>query len=65
MKQETLPQLGTTEFNDLASQMFGGKPKQETLEEEIMYKIMDGYVDDVMGGCNLRAKEWFEQNKKK
>jgi hypothetical protein len=25
--------LGTKEFNDLASQMFGGKPKQETLEE--------------------------------
>ena len=33
-KQE-LPQLGTKEFNDLAMQYFGGKPKQETLEEEI------------------------------
>jgi hypothetical protein len=31
-KQE-LPQFGTKEFNDLASQYFGGKPKQETLEE--------------------------------
>jgi hypothetical protein len=28
-----LPQFGTKEFNDLASQFFGGKPKQETLEE--------------------------------
>ena len=28
-----LPQFGTKEFNDLASQCFGGKPKQETLEE--------------------------------
>ncbi len=36
MKQETkLPQLGTTEFNDLASQMFGGKPKQEITLEEV------------------------------
>jgi hypothetical protein len=31
-KQE-LPQLGTKEFNDLASAYFGGEPKQETLEE--------------------------------
>ena len=31
-KQE-LPKLGTKEFNDLASAYFGGKPKQETLEE--------------------------------
>jgi hypothetical protein len=31
MKQETLPQFGTKEFNDSASQYFGGK--QETLEE--------------------------------
>jgi hypothetical protein len=31
MKQET--QIGTKEFNDLASDYFGGKPKQETLEE--------------------------------
>ena len=26
---------------------------------------MDTYADDVMGGCTLRAKEWFEQFKKK
>jgi len=31
-KQE-IPQIGTKEFNDLASAYFGGKPKQETLEE--------------------------------
>jgi hypothetical protein len=30
-----------------------------------MLKIMDTYADDVMGGCTLRAKEWFEQFKKK
>lgn len=28
-----LPKIGTKEFNDLASALFGGKPKQETLEE--------------------------------
>ena len=31
MKQET-PKLGTKEFNDLAMEMFGGKPKQENIE---------------------------------
>jgi hypothetical protein len=28
-----LPQFGTKEFNNLAMEMFGGKPKQETIEE--------------------------------
>jgi len=50
-KQE-FPQFGTKEFNDLASTYFGGKPKQETLEEaaKILYpenweSIMDGQHD--------------------
>lgn len=30
---EQLPELGTKEFNDLASAYFGGKPKQETNKE--------------------------------
>ena len=30
-------------------------------QTERMYEIMDAYADDVMGGCTLRAKEWFEQ----
>jgi hypothetical protein len=34
-KQELL-QLGTKEFNELASAYFGGKPKQETLEEALI-----------------------------
>lgn len=33
-------------------------------QEKRMFELMDSYVDDVMGGCNLRAKEWFNQNKK-
>jgi hypothetical protein len=32
-------------------------------QQERMYEIMDAYADDVMGGCTLRAKEWFEQFK--
>jgi hypothetical protein len=34
-------------------------------QQEKIYEIMDLYADDVMGGCTLRAKEWFEQFKKK
>jgi hypothetical protein len=35
-------------------------------QAERMLELMDEYVDDVMGGCNLTAKEWFEQfNKEK
>ena len=33
-------------------------------QQERMFEIMDSYVDDVMGGCNLRARDWFEQFKK-
>jgi hypothetical protein len=33
-------------------------------QAERMCEIMNAYADDVMGGCNLRAKEWFEQVKK-
>lgn len=33
-KQE-IPQLGTKEFNDLASYYFGGKPKQEPKQETL------------------------------
>jgi hypothetical protein len=33
--------------------------------EKKMLELMDSYADDVMGGCTLRAKEWFEQLKNK
>jgi hypothetical protein len=29
-----------------------------------MINLMNEYADDVMGGCNLRAKEWYEKFKK-
>ena len=28
-----------------------------------MFELMDAYVDAVMGGCNLKAEEWFSKNK--
>jgi hypothetical protein len=31
--ENQMPQIGTKEFNDLASACFGGKPKQETAVE--------------------------------
>jgi hypothetical protein len=34
-------------------------------QAERMCEIMNAYADDVMGGCNLRAKDWFEKFKKK
>jgi len=42
MKQEA--EFGTKEFNDLASDYFGGKPKQETLEEA--FEKNAEYLDD-------------------
>ena len=33
--EQELPKVRTKEFNDLASAFFGGKPKQETLEEAV------------------------------
>jgi hypothetical protein len=30
-------------------------------QAEKMLEIMDSYANDVMGGCTLRAKDWFEQ----
>jgi hypothetical protein len=33
--------------------------------EEVMFKLMNEYTNDVlMGGCNLKAKEWFNKFKK-
>jgi hypothetical protein len=39
--ENNIPQFGTTEFNDLAAAFFGGKPKQESLEE-----AAEKYVED-------------------
>ena len=31
-------------------------------EKEQMFEFADRYVDDVMGGCVLRANEYFEKH---
>jgi len=32
-------------------------------QAERMFKLMDEYADDVMGGCNLTSKDWYTQFK--
>ena len=64
-KQETLEEAAQRAiksglFKDKTLFIAGAKWQQE-----IMFKIMDTYAEDVMGGSILRAKEWFEQFKKK
>ena len=58
MKNKELPQLGTKEFNDLASACFGGKPKQETLEEVSEYDVMPNivYGENVGERIKIKAK---------
>jgi hypothetical protein len=64
-KQETLEEAaekyaeGWGTWDDATSFAAGAK-----WQEERMFELMDAYADDVMGGCILRAKEWFNQNKK-
>ena len=56
-----LPKFGTKEFNNLASSLFGGKPKQERMYSEIELEVafFEGREN------NLSFIEWFEQFKKK
>ena len=54
----------TTDANGIVHYNFKATLKDEPKQER-MFEIMDSYVDDVMGGCTLRAKEWFKQYKKK
>jgi hypothetical protein len=77
--ENNIPKLGTKEFNDLASEVFGGKPKQEQdknkySEEEveiIITKLMnDVHCGDLCYGDNvidfkLSPRQWLEQFKKK
>jgi hypothetical protein len=41
------------------------KWQQQGYSDEEVFDLMNEYADDVMGGCSLRAKHWFEQFKKK
>jgi hypothetical protein len=63
MKKETIEQAAekyaeSTPDNDpvrINSFIAGAKFQQER-----MLETMDAFTEDVMGGCNLRAKEWLE-----
>jgi hypothetical protein len=73
MKKETLEEAAKESFNqhhigqhDLARDIYeDGFINGAKWQAERMYEIMNAYADDVMGGCILRAKEWFEQSKNK
>jgi hypothetical protein len=74
-KQE-FPQIGTKEWNDLASQYFGGKSKQEILEEaakEYLFEVYQkqfvvktndiqfGVLKGFIEGVNWQAKKMYSE----
>lgn len=68
MKEETIEEAARRIFGDDEDGNYLEKKafiKGVKLGQEKMFEIMDLYTDDVMGGCTLRAKEWFEKNKTK
>jgi hypothetical protein len=60
MKQET-PKLGTKEFNNLAMEMFGGKPKQQTAVEWLVEQFDLEMQDDLYLTKIKQAKEIEKQ----
>ena len=68
MNKETIEEAGVTyskTVNENHTSHMLGFHNGAKWQQERMYEIMDLYADDVMGGCILRAKEWFEQYKNK
>ena len=67
MKKETLEEFMATlpYYGHCNHEYLEGVEEGAKWQQERMLKIMDTYADNVMGGCTLRAKEWFEQFKKK
>jgi hypothetical protein len=55
MKKD-IPQLGTTEFNNLASAYFGGKPKEETMKQT----TVEWFADRIKHG-GLVTKTQFNE----
>lgn len=62
MKQE-MPQIGTKEFNDLASAYFGGKPRQETIEEaaEKFAKKFGSEIDSTRYYAFINGAKWQQE----
>ncbi len=66
MKEETIEEVARRIFGDDEDGNYLEKRafiKGAKWQQEKMYEIMDLYADDVMGGCTLRAKDWFKQFK--
>ncbi len=69
MKKENLEQAAENyaeKWNDLDNQfkLSSCFIAGAEFQQKRMLETMDAFTEDVMGGCNLRAKEWFEQFKK-
>jgi hypothetical protein len=60
-----LPKGITVSRGQAVDYAFNVALKSAKWQAERMYEIMNAYADDVMGGCNLRAEEWFEKFKSK
>jgi hypothetical protein len=56
MKKD-IPQLGTKEFNDLASTYFGGKPKQETIKQS----VVEWLAEQINGLDTAVSLNYFKQ----
>ena len=77
IKIEKIPKIGTKEFNDLASQIFGGKSKQDAIREaaknnceynpDHLRKYDNDFIGTFIDGAKSDAAKdyWFEQFKKK
>jgi hypothetical protein len=55
MKKD-IPQIGTKEFNDLASAYFGGKPKEETIKMTAVEWLYEQFLE----GRHHTDKEYEE-----
>ena len=67
--ENNIPKLGTKEFNDLASEVFEGKPKQEQdkkmySEEDLIDAFNEGQALNIRGKL-IQGKDWFKQFKNK
>jgi hypothetical protein len=61
--ENKIPQIGTKEFNDLASACFGGKPKQETLEEaaERLYPHCGNALREMAKETFINGAKWEKE----
>lgn len=56
-----LPKIGTKEFNNLASGLFGGKPKQETVEEAAERLWLDSTSQLTSKNSFIQGAKWGQE----